>query len=456
MGASRPRRRPPPAIALLILASLVGPVPAARAATAKFGAGPAATSPAAAPSAPARVGVLPLGAGPSVPALGPATALPAPSEAARAVVSPPLAEAARRAFAAETAVADLPAVEEELRESRTASPGLSEDDALVRRAPADARRRDWSETRRRAVRDAGDTARALEEARDPRAPALDARSLAESDYAGADSKFDFAKVLRRHGLRRGTALGAVPVGGPVRYVVGEGHGEYHRDVALVVPGGVRPESLARTLALGADPGPWEAAIRRAVKRGAEPLLLSLKALLPAFAKRATNARASCEGPNCWNATLNFHDPRRGLGYTGEWRMKAALLLDYRRLRPGDSLRYGDVVAFYEGRELLHTAVYVDGNLLWHKASMAAETPYVFESWRSVYAHYHISAPEFADREGLAFFRYEPGPLAGPRAFVRGALRALKFWGRPRLSDVPGPERNAPPAGAISASRSGDT
>ncbi len=128
--------------------------------------------------------------------------------------------------------------------------------------------------------------------------------------------------------------------------------------------------------------------------------ISVVELLPEFAKSRNNTWAKCNGPNCWNASLNWHDPTIGEKFTSPPELEAELATNYRRLKPGEYLHFGDVVVFRAGEKLIHTAIYLDNNLVWHKPGSSKLQPWTLESMVHAVSQYI----RVGHTDNLSFFR----------------------------------------------------
>lgn len=170
------------------------------------------------------------------------------------------------------------------------------------------------------------------------------------------------------------------------------YGPRLQDVSLHVgPNDEEIDAAAETLARGT--GDTTHAVRgKLSKTLAESRTgtVSLRDFIPAAARELTNQSPSCEGPNCWNATLLWDDPGVGIKYMDRKGMEARLMEQYAPLKPGDKLSFGDVIVIY-GLEvfirLLHTARYIDSDLVWHKASYTTASLWTFESLKAMMRHY---------------------------------------------------------------------
>ncbi|HAZ06938.1 MAG TPA: hypothetical protein DCZ01_00115 [Elusimicrobia bacterium] len=170
------------------------------------------------------------------------------------------------------------------------------------------------------------------------------------------------------------------------------YGPRLQDVSLHVgPNDDERAVAAETLARGT--GDTTHAVREKLAKalaesGSGPV--SLRHFIPAVPRELTNQSPSCEGPNCWNATLLWDDPGVGVKYVKRAEMEARLMEQYAPLKPGDKLSFGDVIVIYglgAFNSLLHTARYIDSDLVWHKASYTMASLWTFESLKAMMRHY---------------------------------------------------------------------
>jgi hypothetical protein len=138
--------------------------------------------------------------------------------------------------------------------------------------------------------------------------------------------------------------------------------------------------------------------------------LALRELLPDMPKKLSATFSKCEGPNCLNATLNWHDPKTGVRHVPAKEIEDALKSKYKKLEPGEKLVFGDVLVIkYRSRSnppkdhIQHTAIYLDDNLVWHKASRSELDPWTFETMESTLYPYFYDAEE---APLLEFYRYK--------------------------------------------------
>lgn len=157
--------------------------------------------------------------------------------------------------------------------------------------------------------------------------------------------------------------------------------------------------IAKVLAQGQNPQLIEQKLRQHFSRNDRPL--SLIDFLPEFAKTRINKKATCDGPNCWNATLNWHNPQVGEKYTTMEEIDAALSENYMPLPTQEILQFGDVIVYREKKQIIHTAIFLDQNIAWHKAGKRATRPWTFESFYEVTRQYM----RYGNPIAISFYRF---------------------------------------------------
>jgi hypothetical protein len=170
------------------------------------------------------------------------------------------------------------------------------------------------------------------------------------------------------------------------------------DVMLTLDPNDDLEKMAKILSQGKPHQHILATLETHAKNG-EPL--PLRTVLPQFPKKMTNTHSKCDGPNCFNAVLNWYDPKTGLKLTKDYELVAALSdpTRFKKIQPGEELRLGDImvistrIKFANRKNIQHAAVYLDDDLVWHKASSRSQDPWTFESLESAISSYYRQFPE---------------------------------------------------------------
>lgn len=118
----------------------------------------------------------------------------------------------------------------------------------------------------------------------------------------------------------------------------------------------------------------------------EPVFL--QELMPESLKASLEKNAPCDGPNCFNATLAWYKPKQtSLRFTSPNEIKGFLLTECTALRSHETIVMGDVLVFYHGTDIIHTAVFLDGNVVFHKPGVKREQRWVFDTLANTLATY---------------------------------------------------------------------
>lgn len=115
--------------------------------------------------------------------------------------------------------------------------------------------------------------------------------------------------------------------------------------------------------------------------------IPLSTLLNGKTSALTNTRAACDGPNCYNATLQWYKPQTKVEHTTESKIIDYVRNNFVKLEKGSELQFGDLIMIGEFNGLSHTAIYLNDNLIWHKGSSKLHSPYTFETWDSAISVY---------------------------------------------------------------------
>ena len=106
--------------------------------------------------------------------------------------------------------------------------------------------------------------------------------------------------------------------------------------------------------------------------------IPLSSILPRFAKEKTNTFCRGSGPNCRNATDNWNE-YHGISPMSSADLDFQLQTNYIKIVSGEELRFGDTIVVRRGRTIDHAAIYINEEVLWHKASSEPTEPWTFES-----------------------------------------------------------------------------
>lgn len=165
------------------------------------------------------------------------------------------------------------------------------------------------------------------------------------------------------------------------------------------------ELVAEVIAQGRNPAKVLKQLKKLTKKTAQAI--SLKDIAPDMVQVLTNKTAECDGPNCWNATLNWYAPKIGVRYIGRNKMERRLHAYFEPISELSDLRFGDTISIRHNTVLVHTMIYLGSGIVWHKASAIAVTPWTFEMLEDALGYYQKSYP----RGWLAvdFFRWKGRP-----------------------------------------------
>lgn len=234
------------------------------------------------------------------------------------------------------------------------------------------------------------------------------------------SKGDPASVLERHGLSVDGSVQVAPRG-EIAYDLGGTRKSAYRDLELIIMG-----------------SPVEACVDHGfihcdgLKTAGRPARVPVRDLVPDFVNRAVDGGLptgpNADRANCHDTTLNVFTTDVFLDQIPGMIMAAVLGSYFRPLRAGESLQAGDVLVISEigpGHDPSHSAVYIGGDILFHKAGPNTEVlgrpasgrkPYVYERLESVIAPY--SHPEVDAKPVFATFyrRADAAPLNWRKIF----------------------------------------
>lgn len=82
------------------------------------------------------------------------------------------------------------------------------------------------------------------------------------------------------------------------------------------------------------------------------------------------------GPNCWNATMRWHDPFQDFRFVGDSEMEDWMGYNTTDIQFNER-QYGDIMVFRLHGELVHTAIWMDPDTVFHKIGFAG--PWVVQS-----------------------------------------------------------------------------
>lgn len=148
------------------------------------------------------------------------------------------------------------------------------------------------------------------------------------------------------------------------------------------------EQLAKLLSEALSRGKRLSRYKRELSPLAQGKSIELVKLLPRFVRQHNNKYAATAGPNCWNATLSWHDATVGTKYTKAHELILALENNYETIALSE-LRLGDVVALWGDPEdlIVHTATFIGNGVLWHKGGHGCHRPWTFVSFDEMVKDY---------------------------------------------------------------------
>ncbi|RYZ74209.1 MAG: hypothetical protein EOP09_00765 [Proteobacteria bacterium] len=186
--------------------------------------------------------------------------------------------------------------------------------------------------------------------------------------------------------------------------------------------------IVEQYAVGTDPK----VLRRFLTQrlgGQSEVKIPLRELLPDFIRKNLARYQACAGPNCFNSSLNVARGREAvIQFTTQEDLMKQISMSYRRVRPDEPLRLGDVLVYSSLKdEMKHASTYIDRDYAFTKNGLGRSSPYVFQK------HSEIEQGYFKDdRFQLSVFRIpESGQavLSADGRGWRGAYTEPYFKGR---------------------------
>lgn len=127
--------------------------------------------------------------------------------------------------------------------------------------------------------------------------------------------------------------------------------------------------------------------------------ISLRLLAPEAVARLTNETPKCDGPNCFNATLNWFFPELGIKSTSDVELSQMLKDHFKRVEVGEELYFGDVLVFKTPQgELVHTSIFLNREFGWHKGANTELYSWNFENHFGIFEMYGRSSSLHAEVE----------------------------------------------------------
>ncbi len=112
-------------------------------------------------------------------------------------------------------------------------------------------------------------------------------------------------------------------------------------------------------------------------------------LKPFLAKRVQQKLGTSDTQPCYHAALNFHQPYEWDGSADN--SIAFLRKNYTTIGYADTLQFGDILLFWSQAEqrpfTFHIAVYLGGDIVYHKYGPIVQAKYEFHTLSSLYYYY---------------------------------------------------------------------
>jgi hypothetical protein len=150
--------------------------------------------------------------------------------------------------------------------------------------------------------------------------------------------------------------------------------------------------IAQGLGLDLKVSEFEARIKKFRSRNFKKV--SLVEFLPDFVKKEMGQVLDCDGPNCYNTSMRFHQIEKEQFETFDYEVVQHIQNKYKALEPNAELKFGDLIVFWLGDgdkgyqgNIRHTAIYMGQGIVLHKASMSKGDPVTFEELQGVMDYY---------------------------------------------------------------------
>jgi hypothetical protein len=139
--------------------------------------------------------------------------------------------------------------------------------------------------------------------------------------------------------------------------------------------------------------------------------VSLVEFLPEFVKKEIGQVLDCDGPNCYNTAMRFHQIEKERFETYDYEVVQKIQNKYKALTPDTELKFGDLIVFWLGDgekgfqgNIRHTAIYIGQGIVLHKASTAKGDPVTFEELQGVMEYYRTLSSPLDDVHSATFHR----------------------------------------------------
>ncbi len=135
--------------------------------------------------------------------------------------------------------------------------------------------------------------------------------------------------------------------------------------------------------------------------------VSLVEFLPDFVKKEMGQVLDCDGPNCYNTSMRFHQIEKEQFETFDYEVVQHIQNNYKALDPNSELKFGDLIVFWLGDSnkgyqgnIRHTAIYMGQGIVLHKASTSKGDPVTFEELQDVMNYYREKRSTDASSENI--------------------------------------------------------
>jgi hypothetical protein len=139
--------------------------------------------------------------------------------------------------------------------------------------------------------------------------------------------------------------------------------------------------------------------------------VSLVEFLPEFVKKEMGQVLDCEGPNCYNTAMRFHELEKSQNETYDYEVVQHIQNKYKALQPNAELKFGDLIVIWLGEgnkgfqgNIRHAAIYMGQGIVLHKASTSKGDPVTFEELQSVMDYYRTLSSSLEDVHSVTFHR----------------------------------------------------
>lgn len=136
------------------------------------------------------------------------------------------------------------------------------------------------------------------------------------------------------------------------------------------------KKIARHLAVHGNQKEILSHLKQSLENGSERI--SFNELLPEYPRKILGKRSLVYKANCFNASLIFHNPSMKLFWVSPGKFPEYLKREYKMLSSGEDLRFGDIITIGTSGDYRHAMVYMGDDIVFHKATLTLDSPYVLE------------------------------------------------------------------------------